>query len=218
MSSIKVKEIEDAKLKDVVTIFPVNLKKTLFTILKNGNIKKTEISKLKSGKKLIKDINSEIVCAKFIEDIEDEIVTVATEQGYVARFSTNSFTSTGMNAKAMPAPKLEDGDSIVDCEISSLKNNDKDIILVLAENNNNTYAYKVVKAKDALIKGRISKALRYCFGSKFKQLLKVNVCEKPMYYDDKNNLIEIKKFTFKNRLEKMDLIKAKPNTFNVEKL
>ena len=218
VSSIKVKEIEDAKLKDVVTIFPVNLKKTLFTILKNGNIKKTEISKLKSGKKLIKDINSEIVCAKFIEDIEDEIVTVATEQGYVARFSTNSFTSTGMNAKAMPAPKLEDGDSIVDCEISSLKNNDKDIILVLAENNNNTYAYKVVKAKDALIKGRISKALRYCFGSKFKQLLKVNVCEKPMYYDDKNNLIEIKKFTFKNRLEKMDLIKAKPNTFNVEKL
>ena len=90
--------------------------------------------------------------------------------------------------------------------------------MVLAENNNNTYAYKVVKAKDALIKGRISKALRYCCGSKFKQLLKVNVCEKPMYYDDKNNLIEIKKFTFKNHLEKMDLIKAKPNTFNVEKL
>ena len=218
ISSIKVKDIENTKMKDVVSIYPMSLDKTILTVLKNGNVKKTQIAKLKSSKNLIKNIESDIAINKLINDTEDEVITLATNNGFVSRFSANSFTATGINAKAMPASKLEDNDFVVDCEVTSSNNNDKDNILILYENNDNTYGYKVVKAKDTLIKGRVSRALRYVFDKKFSKLLKININEKAMFYDDKNNLLEIKKFTPKQRLEKGDIVKNRPNIFNVEKL
>ncbi len=218
ISSIKARDIDGAKIKDVMSVYPANIDKTIFTILKNGLAKKTHISKLKSGKKLIKDIDCDIAANKLISDTEDEIINLATNQGCVSRFSANSFTSTGLGTRGTPTSKLEDGDFIVDCEVSSLSNNDTDKILMLYENSDNTFGYKVMKAKDILIKGRISRAIKHIFDKNFSKMLKINIGDKATFYDEKNNLLEIKKYVFKHRIEKGDIVKNHPNTFNIERI
>ena len=212
ISTIKVKDIENAKLKDVVSIYPQNLNKVILTVLKNGNVKKTAIEKLKPGKMLIKAMESEIVLNKLIDDIPEEVITLATHDGYISRFSVNSFTATGLGAKAMPASKLEPGDYVVDCEVSLDDKDDK--LLILTNNTDGTYSYKVVDITNTLVKGRIARALKYVFDKKFSHLIKINIGSEVSFFDNKNNVVVLKKYDHKLRIDKGDTLKYVPNTFN----
>ena len=212
ISTIKVKDIENAKLKDVVSIYPQNLNKVILTVLKNGNVKKTAIEKLKPGKMLIKAMESEIVLNKVIDDIPEEVITLATHDGYISRFSVNSFTATGLGAKAMPASKLEPGDYVVDCEVSLDDKDDK--LLILTNNTDGTYSYKVVDITNTLVKGRIARALKYVFDKKFSHLIKINIGSEVSFFDNKNNVVVLKKYDHKLRIDKGDTLKYVPNTFN----
>ena len=89
---------------------------------------------------------------------------------------------------------------------------------MLYENSDNTFGYKVMKAKDILIKGRISRAIKHIFDKNFSKMLKINIGDKATFYDEKNNLLEIKKYVFKHRIEKGDIVKNHPNTFNIERI
>src|SRR5574344_1367453 len=120
-----------SKFADAINFIHFNIESenTLISVLSNGNVKKTLINKMKFKKnkptQIIKDLNSEIVVNKVVEDKKEEIITIATNKGYIGRFSCNSFMATACGSKAMNCNKLEDGDFVVDCKIS-LENDDKE--------------------------------------------------------------------------------------------
>ena len=215
--SIKAGEIESLQLKNVISAYPSTLNKTIVTLFKDASVKKTQISKLKAGAHMTKN-SIEIVANKLIDDTDDEIITIATNNGCVSRFKLNTFLATGVPARNIPASKLDDGDFAIDCEISLESKEEEDKVLLLSENKDETYGFKVMKSKDISTKGRQSKALRYIFDKKFNKLLKINVGNRVMFYDNKNKLMEIKTYEYKQRIEKGDIIKHCPNTFNLERI
>jgi DNA gyrase subunit A len=197
--------------------FDVESKKTLISVLKNGNIKKTFVNKMKFKQnkptQLIKDMNSEIVVNKLVNDTKDEIITIASNNGFIGRFSCNSFVATASGAKAMTTSKLDDGDFIVDCKISSEQDDSDNKLLMIYLFENDTYGYKTMNISDLLVKGRSARALSCVAGKKFKQLSRIYISKDDfIMLNDKNKEVVFNKYKISKRSDKCNETK---DTFKI---
>jgi hypothetical protein len=164
-------------------------------------MKKTQFSKLVSGKNLFSEKHI-IVKNILISDTEDEVVTIATKSGGIARFKPNC-KANGMSTKGIPIASIIN-DEIIDVQVSLESQDSNNSCLILAKSDK--YYYKVVPLTSILIKGRTAKTLNYIFNKEKPELTKIYINESPSYYDEFNNLITIKDYTPKTRLEKMDIL------------
>jgi DNA gyrase/topoisomerase IV subunit A len=208
----KVIDIPNTQINNIVDIFPVS-DKILLTITSDGFLKKTEFSKLISGKNLFSEKHT-IVKNLLISDTEDEVVTIATKSGGITRFKPNCKTS-GVNTKGIQISSIIN-DEIIDVQVSLESEDKNNSCLILAKADN--YFYKVVPMSSILIKGRTAKTLNYITNKEKPELFKIYINQSPQYYDMKNDLIAIEQYKTKQRLEKMDILKGVPNTFEVNQL
>jgi len=208
----KVIDIPNTQINNIADIFPVS-DKILLTITSDGFLKKTEFSKLVSGKNLFSEKHT-IVKNLLISDTEDEVVTIATKSGGITRFKPNCKTS-GVNTKGIQISSIIN-DEIIDVQVSLESEDKNNSCLILAKADN--YFYKVVPMSSILIKGRTAKTLNYITNKEKPELFKIYINQSPQYYDMKNDLITIEQYKTKQRLEKMDILKGVPNTFEVNQL
>lgn len=184
-----------------------NDKHSLLIVMKNGNVKKTIISKIKFKKNktltLIKDNTSEIAIIRIINDSEDEIINIATNKGFLGRFSCNSFTSTLFGPKTLPSSKIDDDDFIVDCYVT-LKKDENDLnVAFISSMNDESLHYKVMKLNSILVKGRTARALSYVHDKKFSSLQKIIIFDNDFEYLNADNKKKVmKKYEIKNRNDK----------------
>lgn len=188
-------------------VYDLESEKTLVSVLKNGNVKKTFVNKMKfkinKPTQIIKDMDSEIVVNKLVDDKPNEAITMATNNGFVGRFSVNSFTATACGARAMGTSKFDDGDFVVDCKISNKEQDGENKMLILFSYTDDTLGYKVMNLSDLLVKGRTARALNCISGKKFAHLNEIHISDGVFrLLDNKNKMYEFKKYNITDRLKK----------------
>ena len=202
-------QYNNMKFADAINMikFDIDSDKTLISVLKNGNIKKTFVNKMKfkinKPTQIIKDMDSEIVVNHLVDDLQEETITLATNNGCIGRFSVNSFTATACGARAMGTSKLDDGDFVVDCKISNVKDDTKNKLLLLFAYNDGKLGYKVINISDLMVKGRTAKALNCISGRKVDHLLQIGIAENEfVLLDNKNKEYTFDKYNVTNRIVK----------------
>lgn len=202
-------QYNNMKFADAINIIVYDLEseKTLVSVLKNGNVKKTFVNKMKfkinKPTQIIKDMDSEIVVNKLVDDNPNEVITMATNNGFVGRFSVNSFTATACGARAMTTSKFDDNDFVVDCRISNKEQDKDNKMLILFSYTDDSLGYKVMNLSDLLVKGRTAKALNCISGKKFAHLNEIHISDGVFkLLDNKNKVYEFKKYNITDRLKK----------------
>lgn len=192
--------------------FDLESKQTLISVLKNGNIKKTIVNKMKFKRNkitpLIKEMDSEIIINKLVDDTKEEIITIASNNGFIGRFSCNSFVATASGAKAMTTSKLDDRDFLVDCKISKESDDSENKLLMIYHFEDDSIGYKVMNISDLIVKGRNARALSCVAGKKFKELLRIYISkDKFKLLNDKCKEVVFDKFKISKRSDKCNEVK-----------
>ena len=185
------------KIDDFVGMFRLNEDslKTVFVIFSDGSIKKVPVSKFtfreSKGGQIAKDLNGRTVSLiRLIDDRQEETALVCSENGYISRFSTNSFTSNAITARPVNAVKFEPNDIVTEAVIM-----DKDAagkVVIFAETNSGEPLIKVMSLNEIAVRGRTSHALRCTSMKNFGYLKKAVYVpagtDKIDYIDYKHNV------------------------------
>lgn len=174
--------------------------KTVLLVLANGHMRKVPVSKLKvsdhKATLLVRDATEEnpLVQALVVDDDPADVVCLTTKQGYVGRFSLNSFMDSGMTSRCLPTCTLADGDSICEVTVTRRDAEDKETLLLLGVDTAGKGLAKAVPMTEVTVKGRTARALPYVKGKAFAKLhrgIVAPVDGKVTLLDDKHNLCAV---------------------------
>ena len=147
--------------------------RTLLLVLANGHMRKIPVAKLRVPDKkrtvLARDATEEcpLVQVLPVDDDPADVVCVVTAQGYVGRFSLNSFTESGMTSRCLPTCALADGDHVAEVIVTRRGDDQAQRLVLFGVDASGKGLCKAVDLAEVTVKGRTARALPYVKGKAF---------------------------------------------------